>query len=123
MSPLSKLITLTFPLFRGAQEQEREIEAVRAELTRFEAELREANENELPEESYRLKAEEKRKELNALMAKCAKENEEQQPASTETKFERPSERRKRLEQQGGHEGEKDSYSSFGGNRHRDEGGY
>jgi hypothetical protein len=96
---------------------------VRAELTRFEAELREANENELPEESYRLKAEAKRKELTALMTKFAKENEEQQPSSSEMKFERPSERRKRLEQQGGREGEKDSFSSFGGNRQRDEGAF
>jgi hypothetical protein len=118
----SHLLTYLFPPihppFRRTQEQEREIEAVRSELTKYEAELREANEMELPEETYRLKAEEKRKELSALMAKFAKENEEQQPAASEMKFERPSERRKRLEQQGGRDG--DSYSTYG---HRDEGGF
>jgi hypothetical protein len=52
-------------------EQEAELEAVRVALTKAEKELLEANENELPEETFRIKAEAKRKELNDLMTKFA----------------------------------------------------
>ena len=112
-----------------SQEQEEQLETLRAELTKVEADLRNANEMELPEEMFRSQADAKRKELNDLMAKFTKENEErggagtQQDFSTSTsstrgsgsghfggggggpggrKYERPSERRKRLDQQRGH---------------------
>lgn len=52
-------------------EQEAELEAVRVSLTKAEKELLEANENELPEETFRIKAEAKRRELNDLMTKFA----------------------------------------------------
>jgi hypothetical protein len=52
-------------------DQEVELEAVRVALTKAEKELLEANENELPEETFRIKAETKRKELNDLMTKFA----------------------------------------------------
>lgn len=50
-------------------EQEAQIEAVREELTRLETMWREANEKELPEEMYRVKAEAKREELKVLLKK------------------------------------------------------
>lgn len=50
-------------------EQEAEIEGVRVALTKAEKELRDANENELPEASFRVSVDAKRKELTALMAK------------------------------------------------------
>ena len=56
------------------QEQEEEVEAVRKELTEAEIKLREANEMELPEETYRVKYEEKKKELNGIMEKFSKMN-------------------------------------------------
>jgi hypothetical protein len=52
-------------------EQEAEIEAVRLALTKAEKMLLDANENELPEETFRVQAEAKRRELNDLMAKFA----------------------------------------------------
>lgn len=102
-------------------EQNKQVESLRAELTSIEEKLREANENELPEEEYRVAAEEKRSELNALMKEFAELNVkegakvEKEDGGGESgsrgqprKFERPSERRRRLEQQrreeGGHGG-------------------
>lgn len=52
---------------RFSSEQEAQIESVRQELTRLEALWRDANEKELPEETYRLKVEGKRDELKKLM--------------------------------------------------------
>ncbi|KAL7470513.1 hypothetical protein ACHAXS_010767 [Conticribra weissflogii] len=159
---------------RLTAEQDRQVELLRKELTEIEEKMREANENELPEEEYRVAAEEKREELNDLMrrfqevnleaavggagagaaagagggvravAAAGKEKEgerggdgDERRGST-TKFERPSERRRRLEQKrreersaggyhgnrDGYEGGDDPYASFGGtsrNRHRDSG--
>lgn len=51
--------------------QEIEIEAVRAELTKLEHKLREANEMELPEEEFRAAVDSKRDELAVLMKKYA----------------------------------------------------
>ncbi|KAL7483780.1 hypothetical protein ACHAWX_000187, partial [Stephanocyclus meneghinianus] len=97
---------------RLTDEQNRRVEAVRAELEEIEAQLREANENELPEEEYRVAAERKRDELNELMKEFqsvnlrdaegsttrAEEEERRGGKREETrKFERPSERRRRLE--------------------------
>ena len=56
------------------RDQEVEVEAVRTELTKAEAAWREANEKELPEEVFRLRVEEKRKELNDLMEKFSSMN-------------------------------------------------
>ena len=55
-------------------QQEMEVEVVRAELTKVEALLRDANERELPEEVFRVQVESKRGELNTLMEKFAKMN-------------------------------------------------
>ena len=52
-------------------QQEEEIERVRQELTRLEAQWRQANEKELPEEVFRVQAEAKRQELKNLMAQFA----------------------------------------------------
>ena len=126
------------------------MEALRKELTEVEEKLREANENELPEEEYRVAAEEKREELNKLMkdfaALNAKGGDDKPTESGDTggskperkHYERPSERRRRLEQkrreEGGgysynksydHEGggDDDAYKSFGSNRnYRQSGG-
>jgi hypothetical protein len=95
-------------------------------LTKAEAALRDANENELPEEKYRVVVEEKRKELNDMLASFAAEASEKEESVPKTrKFERPSERRKRLdEERGGHhdehtgEDDKDAFAHFGGrNKH------
>lgn len=75
-------------------------------MTKAEADLRDANEKELPEESYRVIVEQKRKELHDLMEQYAKENQEHQAKKANEQgggerrhYERPSERRKRLEEQ------------------------
>lgn len=117
------------------QEQNEEIQAIQAELTKAEADLRDANEKELPEASFQKVVDTKRKELQDLMETYAKENAKdnaQETNAAERKhFERPSERRKRLEEQGGashgnenrydhhEEGhEDDAFQHFGGrNRH------
>ena len=52
---------------RFTAEQDRQVEALRKELTAVEELMREANENELPEEEYREKAEKMRGELNDLV--------------------------------------------------------
>lgn len=59
--------------------QEEEIEQVRTQLTKITEELRNANENELPEENFRVEAEAKRKELNDLMEKFSKLNAQDEP--------------------------------------------
>ena len=98
---------------------------MQGELTKAEAALREANENELPEEKYRVVVEQKRKELTELLAKFAAES----TSSTEKEekprhYERPSERRRRLDEEKGihHEQQQDSdaFVHFGGrNKHHD----
>ena len=52
------------------------LEAVRQELTRLETLWRQANEKELPEETYRVQAEAKREELKTLMAQFTKQQQE-----------------------------------------------
>jgi hypothetical protein len=104
---------------------------VQAELTKAEAALREANENELPEEKYRILVEEKRKELVDMLAKFETEAIKEKPSSDHLKgrkFERPSERRRRLdEERGGHghddhhhgDDDDDAFVHFGGHhKHR-----
>ena len=109
------------------------MEKLRGELTEIEKQLREANEMELPEEKFRVAAAPKRKELTELMAEFAQSNSSQQTNSsavtkgTETsersshpKYERPSERRKRLEKQTPRNKDlyqSDVYSSFGRRQH------
>ena len=126
------------------QEQEEEVEAVRAELTRAEDKLREANEMELPEETYRVACEQKKEELNDLMAKFAELNLKKKKEKAEggdggdgpprsnsasggqrRHYERPSERRRRLEEErgGGYHndydgGAEDPFKSFGGRNRR-----
>jgi hypothetical protein len=80
-------------------EQEAELEAVRVALTKAEKDLLEANENELPEETFRIKAEAKRKELNDLMTKFAHVSDEK--GQGDRPMERPSERAERSSEQGG----------------------
>mmetsp|Transcript_21099 Transcript_21099/g.38162 ORF Transcript_21099/g.38162 Transcript_21099/m.38162 type:complete len:302 (-) Transcript_21099:159-1064(-) len=135
---------------RLSAEQDRQVEGLRAELTDIEEKLREANEMELPEEDFRVAAEEKRGELNELMEGFHKLNlTERNDKETEMrkerasggarggggggeapgspggsrKFERPSERRRRLEQQRGEGGEDHHGGSRGGGGGRyEEGG-
>ena len=134
---------------RLTKDQEEEVEALRQELTVVEAELREANEKELPEESLRVQAEAKRQLLNDLVAKFADLNTVATtttgaagpsltsttrtgaggaaPTATRQKFERPSERRKRLDQQQNGEGDGDYHnnntSSYNNNSNRGGGRY
>lgn len=61
------ILSLLYPTKHSKADQNRQVEALRAEVTSIEEKLREANENELPEEEYRVAAEEKRAELNDLM--------------------------------------------------------
>jgi hypothetical protein len=76
-------------------------------LTRAEADLRHANENELPEASFQKVVDAKRTELHDLMELYQKENnggdakakEQQSRSKQHQHYERPSERRKRLEAQ------------------------
>lgn len=137
----------SFTLFHYGQDQNEEIQAIQAQLTNAEADLRDANEKELPEESYRVVVEQKRKELHDLMEVFQKENAEKQATAEEEKgetrkhYERPSERRKRLEEQrhqqegggGSHynndnrydhheEQQEDAFQHFGGrNKHHSHG--
>jgi hypothetical protein len=115
-------------------EQEAELEAVRVALTKAEKELLEANENELPEEAFRIKAEAKRKELNDLMSKFAHvsidANSEKGGQGEGRQFERPSERERQRHGDGGQDGGEDdaAFASFSsvhrrqkqgeGNRHQ-----
>mmetsp|Transcript_33656 Transcript_33656/g.38977 ORF Transcript_33656/g.38977 Transcript_33656/m.38977 type:complete len:255 (+) Transcript_33656:111-875(+) len=125
--------------------QEAEVESIRAELTQAEEGLRDANERELPEEKFRVLCESKRKELNEVMASFTEMNvgkggfDKQTSASSsndstysangqtdrssnvavkQKTYERPSERRRRLEQErnGGGTGgsDQDAFTSFGG---------
>lgn len=138
---------------RLTAEQDRQVEALRKELTEVEEKLREANEQELPEEEYRVAAEEKRQELNKLMKEFAELNLKGPSADVKVEegadakgskpdgrkhYERPSERRRRLEAKrreeggeggyGGHKsynnegGDDDAYKSFGSNRNYQSGG-
>eukprot|EP00978_Attheya_sp_CCMP212_P036148 scaffold161997_cov35-Attheya_sp.AAC.2 len=126
-----------------------EVEGLREELTVAEQKLRDANEMELPEEQYRVVVDGKRTELKELMEtftklnletpskfadthnKAGAGNEETSETGARPKFERPSERRKRLEEQHGGDGgggygdgrgggdnndEDNAFSSFQGNR-------
>mmetsp|Transcript_12773 Transcript_12773/g.19037 ORF Transcript_12773/g.19037 Transcript_12773/m.19037 type:complete len:284 (-) Transcript_12773:141-992(-) len=139
---------------RLTAEQDRQVEGLRKELTEVEEKLREANEQELPEEEYRVAAEEKREELNKLMKEFAEMNLKGPSADVKVEegadtkggkadgrkhYERPSERRRRLEAKrreeggegggyGGHKsydnegGDDDAYKSFGSNRNYQSGG-
>eukprot|EP00816_Leptocylindrus_hargravesii_P003936 CAMPEP_0196825852 /NCGR_PEP_ID=MMETSP1362-20130617/93297_1 /TAXON_ID=163516 /ORGANISM="Leptocylindrus danicus, Strain CCMP1856" /LENGTH=214 /DNA_ID=CAMNT_0042206351 /DNA_START=618 /DNA_END=1262 /DNA_ORIENTATION=+ len=124
------------------ENQNLELEAVRAELTKAEAKLREANEKELPEEAHRVVVEAKRNELNALVKKFTRENEQKQQMKSSTttvakqekrddghnnrpKFERVSERRRRMELERANASSStagtnrdDVFSSFGGYKAR-----
>jgi hypothetical protein len=107
-------------------EQEAELEAVRVALTKAEKDLLEANENELPEETFRIKAEAKRKELNDLMSKFAHvsvdANSEKGGQGEARQFERPSERERQRHGDGGggQEGGDDdaAFASFSSVRRR-----
>jgi hypothetical protein len=105
-------------------EQEAELEAVRVALTKAEKDLLEANENELPEETFRIKAEAKRKELNDLMSKFAHvsvdANSEKGGQGEGRQFERPSERERQRHGDGGQDGGDDdaAFASFSSVRRR-----
>ena len=101
---VDKKIDLKASSSRLTRQQQEEADAVAEDLAAVEAELRRANEMELPENDLRAKAEAKRQELDALLSKFAQLNAERQaakpaenPAQPRRHFERPSERRKRLE--------------------------
>lgn len=112
------------------KDQDAEIQAVQAELSRAEADLRNANEQELPEEKYRVVVEQKKKEMNEMVEQYTKENAEKakekaKAAGADGKhhFERPSERRRRLDEEAGREtrAEGDSgeaFANFGGRQRR-----
>ena len=128
---------LPFPAHRTA-EQDKQVEALRAELTDVEEKLREANEMELPEEDFRVAADKKREDLNNLVKGFHEINLKEREARDEErkkereaggggaggggsqrKFERPSERRARLDrerEEGGGGGRR-----HGGRRYDDEG--
>jgi hypothetical protein len=106
-------------------EQEAELEAVRVALTKAEKELLEANENELPEETFRIKAEAKRKELNDLMTKFAHVSVDPNSEKGQGEgrgFERPSERSERQghrDRDSGQDGDDDAaFASFSSVRRR-----
>jgi hypothetical protein len=101
-------------------EQEAELEAVRVALTKAEKDLLEANENELPEETFRIKAEAKRKELNDLMSKFAHVSVDANSEKEGRQFERPSERERQRHGDGGQEGGEDdaAFASFSSVRRR-----
>lgn len=85
-----------------------QVNTLQKELDHVEKLRREANEKELPEEQYRVEVEKKKKELNDLMKQFSEMNatkkvEQQSVPKRDTggerrQYERPSERRKRLEQ-------------------------
>ena len=79
--------------------QEKELEEVRAELEKASVALREANEQELPEEKYRVAEDAKRKELNALMEKFAAANLESPPEELLTEPRRYTSSRRHSDQQ------------------------
>lgn len=102
----SKLVDLKFQkkasIVHFTKSQDAELDVIRRELKTAESQWREANEMELPEETYRVLTEQKRKELKEMMDKFKLENskEEQLSSGDLTKtYQRPSERRKRLEQE------------------------
>ena len=130
-------------------EQDKKVEDLRAELTEIELKLREANEMELPEEEFRVAAEAKREELNGLVKEFTELNMKEFEARQEKKesdrpssgggpnggrggrrnFERPSERRRRLEREREGDGyggnydyddrpQDDAFASFGGTGRR-----
>jgi hypothetical protein len=101
-------------------EQEAELEAVRVALTKAEKDLLEANENELPEETFRIKAEAKRKELNDLMTKFAHVSVDANSDKEGRQFERPSERERQRHGDGGQDGGEDdaAFASFSSVRRR-----
>jgi len=114
------------------KEQEEEVEAVRKELTEAEIKLREANEMELPEETYRVKYDEKKKELNGIVEKFSKMNLEKKKSrgsageggdsgatGQRLHYERPSERRKRLDEERGGGSDGGSYRRGGGGGYYD----
>lgn len=71
------------PKYTAAQDAQ--LEQVRSDLEKISATLREANEMELPEEEFRLKEDEKRKELNSLMEQFAAAKFESQPEAPESR--------------------------------------
>lgn len=115
------------------RDQELQVTTLQKELDQIQKTRREANEKELPEEQYRIEEEKKKKELNELMKEFSDTNTTSTPSpsridaagkfsveNTEKgerkQFERPSERRKRMEQrkemeEGGYGGQKEGYSS------------
>jgi len=54
-------------LFLISQDQEKKLSVIRVQLSEAEAKFREANEKELPEESFRVEVETKRRELNEMI--------------------------------------------------------
>ena len=128
-----------------SREQDEEVEAVRQELTRAEENLRDANEKELPEETFRVLCEEKRKELNELVAKFAEVNlkkekerggrggsdvapgqHQRHPRPSERHARRNDEDQDRRHHSGAVDADADDpYASFGGGgkRHDHEGGF
>ena len=103
------------------KEQEEEIETVREQLVAAEKLWREANEKELPEESFRIDAEAKRKELNDLMDKFSKLNTiSEKPHQHQQQHhhrERHSERRSRMEDDQ-RQPDNDAFHSFSSNNRR-----
>jgi len=80
------------------RDQELEVNELRAELATIEKSRREANEKELPEEAFRVAANKKKAELSEMMKTFAEEDRKKGSQPVRREYERPSERRKRLEQ-------------------------
>jgi len=66
-----------------SKDQEASIDHLRVELERAEGQLRNANENELPEEGYRVLVDQKRNELTHLMQVFRDENDLKKNNKTE----------------------------------------
>ena len=91
--------------------QEIQLEAVRAALTKAEAQWRDANEKELPEEKFRVVVEAKRAELANLMKQFALENEERRSFGSRR-------RRDHGRRPVGQEEDGDAFVNFSSNRRR-----
>lgn len=109
------------------RDQEQEIEAIRSELAYAEKELREANENELPELVFIEKVDAKKADLAKMMEQFAKINLEKEAArraaNPDQTYERPSERKKRQEQEAREREEGGGSGGAGGGKPQREGGY
>ena len=101
---------------RYTVEQEERLEAARAALEDAALALREANENEMPEEEFRAAEQVKRQELNALMEEFAKVNVKDETSNNNKTY--PSSRRGAGTRDGtSHRGGRFDHEGGGGDKH------